>query len=154
MKCPPVMVTEAERLEALSGYRLGSDMPLPSLDPVVQIAARMFNMPIAAVNMIGSDHVFFAASIGLEGAGVDMSRDASFCAHAITQDRVMVVPDATLDERFYDNPLVTGPANLRFYAGVPLMSPAGHALGALCIIDGKPHHDFSLEDRERLRELA
>ncbi|SAL87488.1 response regulator receiver modulated diguanylate cyclase/phosphodiesterase [Caballeronia choica] len=66
----------------------------------------------------------------------------------------MVVPDATLDERFYDNPLVTGPANLRFYAGVPLTSSAGHALGALCIIDGEPHHDFSSDDCERLRELA
>jgi hypothetical protein len=91
MKCPPVLATEAERLEALSEYGLGSDRPLPSLDPVVQIAARMFNMPVAAVNMIGSDHVFFAASIGLEGAGVNMSRDVSFCAHAIIQDEVMVV---------------------------------------------------------------
>jgi diguanylate cyclase (GGDEF)-like protein/PAS domain S-box-containing protein len=66
----------------------------------------------------------------------------------------MVVPDATLDERFYDNPLVTGPTNLRFYAGIPLMSPEGHAIGALCVIDGQPHRDFSEEDCERLRELA
>ncbi|WP_316157544.1 diguanylate cyclase domain-containing protein [Cupriavidus sp. BIC8F] len=127
---------------------------MPSLDPVVKIAARVFKMPVAAVNMIGSDHVFFAASTGLEGAKVNMSRDVSFCAHAITRNEVMVVPDAALDERFYDNPLVTGPTNLRFYAGVPLMSPAGHAVGALCVIDGRPHRDFSEEDRERLRELA
>jgi diguanylate cyclase (GGDEF)-like protein/PAS domain S-box-containing protein len=66
----------------------------------------------------------------------------------------MVVPDATQDERFHDNPLVTGPAGLRFYAGVPLTSPEGHALGALCVIDGRPRHDFSDEDRVRLRELA
>ncbi|TPQ26387.1 sensor domain-containing diguanylate cyclase, partial [Cupriavidus pinatubonensis] len=155
MKCPPVLATEAERLEALSGYGLGSDRPLPSLDPVVKIAARIFKMPVAAVNMIGSDHVFFAASTGLEGGTqVDMSRDVSFCAHAITRNEVMVVPDATVDERFFDNPLVTGPTNLRFYAGVPLMSPDGHALGALCVIDGQPHSDFSEEDCERLRELA
>jgi len=154
MKCPPVLATEAERLEALSGYGLESDRPLPSLDPVVKIAARVFKMPVAAVNMIGSDHVFFAASTGLEGAQVDMSRDVSFCAHAITRNEVMVVPDATLDERFYDNPLVTGPTKLRFYAGVPLMSPDGHAVGALCVIDGQPHRDFSEEDCERLRELA
>lgn len=154
MKCPPIPATEKERLKALFEYGLSSDRPLPSLDPVVQIAARMFDMPVAAVNMIGNDHVFFAASTGLEGAKVDMSRDVSFCAHAITQDGVMVVPDATQDERFHDNPLVTGTANLRFYAGVPLLSPEGHALGALCVIDGKPHHDFSPEDRARLRELA
>ncbi|MDQ8021444.1 MAG: EAL domain-containing protein [Moraxellaceae bacterium] len=152
MKCPPTLATDNERLAALSRYGLGPDKPLPSLDPVVQIAARMFGMPVAAVNMIGNDHVFFAASVGV--GEVDMSRDVSFCAHAITQDDVMVVPDARLDDRFHDNPLVTGDANLRFYAGVPLLSPEGHALGALCVIDGKPHEDFSAEDRQRLRELA
>ena len=154
MKCPPALPTEPERLKALAAYGLGSDRPLPSLDPVVQIAARMFGMPVAAVNMIGSDHVFFAASTGIDPARTDMSRNSSFCAHAITQQDVMVVPDATQDERFHDNPLVTGPANLRFYAGVPLTSPEGHALGALCVIDGRPRHDFSDEDRVRLRELA
>ncbi len=154
MKCPPILVSEKERLKALSTYGLGSDRPLPSLDPVVQIAVQMFGMPVAAVNMIGNDHVFLAASIGLEGAEVDLRRDVSFCAHAIAQDDVMVIPDTTQDERFHDNPLVTGSANLRFYAGVPLLSPEGHALGALCVIDGKPRHDFSREDCLKLRELA
>jgi diguanylate cyclase (GGDEF)-like protein len=152
MKCPPVLPSEPERLKALEAYGLGPDRPLPSLGPVVDIAARMFDMPVSAVNMIGSDHVFFGASTGI--GDVDMRRDVSFCAHAILQDGVMVVPDATLDERFHDNPLVTGPANLRFYAGVPILSPEGHALGALCVIDAKPHDDFSAEDRARLRELA
>jgi diguanylate cyclase (GGDEF)-like protein/PAS domain S-box-containing protein len=112
----------------------------------------MFNMPIAAVNMVGNDHVFFAASVGV--GDVDMNRDVSFCAHAITQDGVLLVQDATADERFNDNPLVTGLANLRFYAGVPVRSPGGHALGALCVIDSVPHKDFTQEDCERLRELA
>lgn len=152
MKCPPILATETERLKALSEYGLGDERPLPSLDSVVRIAARMFDMPVAAVNMIGSDRVFFAASVGV--GRLDMSRDVSFCAHAITQDGVMVVPDATADERFHDNPLVTGSAGLRFYAGIPLLSPNGLALGALCLIDSKPHEDFSQEDRERLRELA
>lgn len=152
MKCPPALVTETQRLQALAEYGLGSDRALPSLDAVVQIAARMFDMPVSAVNMIGNDHVFFAASTGLDGE-VDMRRDVSFCAHAITQDDVLVVPDAQLDERFFDNPLVTGSAQLRFYAGVPLLSPEGHALGALCIIDARPR-EFSQADRLRLRELA
>jgi diguanylate cyclase (GGDEF)-like protein/PAS domain S-box-containing protein len=152
MKCPAVPDNEPDRLKALSDYGLGSDRPLPSLDPVVQIAARMFGMPVAAVNMIGNDHVFFAASVGT--GEVDMRRDVSFCAHAINQDGVMVVPDATRDERFHDNPLVTGEASVRFYAGVPLLSPQGHALGALCVIDVEPHADFSEEDGRRLRELA
>jgi len=152
MKCPPVMAREAERLEALAEYGLSSKCRLPSLDSVVRLAASEFGMPVAAVNMIGSDHVYFAASVGV--GDVDMSRDVSFCAHAITQDDVMVVPDATVDERFHDNPLVRGPAGLRFYAGVPLLSPDGFALGALCVIDSNPHKEFSQEDRDRLRELA
>ena len=156
MKCPPALAQEAERLHALSEYGLGSDRPLPSLDPVVQIAARAFGMPAAAVNMIGSDHVFFAASSGIDadGEGVDLARDVSFCAHALAQDDVMVVPDASADDRFHDNPLVTGPARLRFYAGVRLLSPQGLPLGALCVIDNRPRHDFLEEDRTRLRELA
>ncbi len=152
MKCPAIFANEPERLKALASYGLDQEQMLQSLDPVVHIAARMFDMPVAAVNMIGSDHVFFAASVGV--GEVDMRRDVSFCAHAITQREVMVVPDATLDERFFDNPLVTGDANLRFYAGVPLFSPNGLALGALCVIDDRPHTDFSQEDQQRLQELA
>ena len=154
MQCPPILATEQERLLALAEYGLSHDRPLPSLDPVVRIAVRMFGMPVALVNMIGSDHVFFAASAGLGPAQVDMGRDVSFCAHTIAQDGVMVVSDALQDERFHDNHLVTGASALRFYAGVPLLSPEGHPLGALCVIDHRPHHDFSDEDRARLRELA
>lgn len=152
MKCPEILPTEPERLVALSNHGLDDESLIPNLDPVVHIAARMFGMPVAAVNMIGSDHVFFVASTS--ASKFNMSRDVSFCAHAINQNGVMVVPDATLDERFHDNPLVTGETNLRFYAGVPLYSPEGLALGALCIVDNKPHNDFSVDDQLRLQELA
>lgn len=152
MKCPPPIVGEPERLRALAEYGLDGSQPLPSLDPIVKIAARMCNMPAAAVNMIGDSRVFFAASAGI--GEVDMRRDVSFCAHAITQSETMVVPDATKDERFHDNPLVTGDAHLRFYAGAPLRSPAGLALGALCVIDTEPHAGFSEEQKRSLEELA
>ena len=152
MKCPPVMAREAERQEVLAEYGLSSAQQLPSLDSIVRLAASAFGMPAAAVNMVGNDHVYFAASFGI--GEVDMRRDVSFCAHAITQDEVMVVPDATIDNRFHDNPLVTGDAGLRFYAGAPLLSPEGFALGALCVIDSNPRTDFSQGDRDRLRELA
>lgn len=154
MKCPPAIATEAARQKALSEYGLDGSRALPSLGPVVQIAARAFGVPISLVNMIGSDHVFFAACAGLDDTAVNMTREVSFCAHAIAQDEVLVVPDATLDERFHDNPLVTGDFKLRFYAGAPLRSPAGHAIGVLCIIDHRVRNDFSNEDRERLQELA
>lgn len=152
MRCPMTLPNEGERLSALSDYGFDDESLLPSLDPVVQIAVRVFGMPVAAVNMIGSDHVFFAAATGI--GDVDMGRDVSFCAHAIAQDGVMVVGDASRDERFHDNPLVTARNGVRFYAGVPLLSVEGQALGALCIIDSQPHEDFSSDDCERLKELA
>lgn len=152
MKCPAILANEQERLAALYEHGLDDEGLIPSLDPIVQIAARMFDMPVAAVNMIGSDHVFFAASVGI--GETDMRRDVSFCGHAINQLDIMVVPDATQDERFHDNPLVTGETNVRFYAGVPLRSPGGLALGALCVLDNKPHLNFSEEDQRRLVELA
>jgi diguanylate cyclase (GGDEF)-like protein/PAS domain S-box-containing protein len=152
MRCPSAIVDETGRLLALAEYGLDQEKTLPDLEPVVHIAARMFDMPVAAVNMIGSDRVFFAASFGI--GDCDMRRDVSFCAHAISQRDVMVVLDATLDPRFHDNPLVTGTAGIRFYAGVPLVSPSGHALGALCVIDSRPRSHFSSQDRQRLKDLA
>ena len=152
MRCPSVIADEKGRLLALAEYGLDEEQVLPNLEPVVHIAARMLDMPVAAINMIGSDHVFFAASVGISEC--DMSRDVSFCAHTITQDDVMVVLDATLDWRFHDNPLVTTSACIRFYAGVPLCSPSGHALGSLCVIDSRPRSYFSQQDRERLKDLA
>ena len=152
MRCPTAIADETGRLLALAEYGLDEEKILPDLEPVVHIAARMLDVPVSAINMIGSDHVFFAASLGI--GECDMRRDVSFCAHAITQNDVMVVLDATLDPRFNDNPLVTGPAGIRFYAGIPLHSPSGHALGALCVIDSRPHTTFSQQDRERLKDLA
>lgn len=152
MKCPVILASELDRLKALTDHGLDREGLIRNLDPVVRIAARMFGMPIAAVNMIGSDHVFFAAAFG--AGEMDMRREVSFCAHAINQDGVMVVPDASRDERFHDNPLVTGEAQLRFYAGARLLSPDGLALGALCVCDHQPHDDFSEEDQRRLLELA
>lgn len=152
VRCPSIPEDEADRLRALRDHGLQDEQLVANLDPVVRIASRMFGMPVAAVNMVGSDHVFFAAVHGIDTA--DMRRDVSFCAHAINQSGVMVVNDASRDDRFHDNPLVTGPSGVRFYAGVPLLSPDGHAMGALCVLDSRPHTDFSVEDCERLTELA
>ncbi len=151
MRCPEIAANEPGRLQALAEYGLGADVALPSLDPIVEIAQRMFGVPAAAVNMIGSDHVFLASSVGI--GECDLRRDVSFCAHAINQDDVMVIPDAALDPRFHDNPIVTN-GMIRFYAGVSLKSPSGHALGALCVIDSAPRPALSLADEACLRDLA
>lgn len=151
MRCPDRLENEADRLLALAEYGLAGEERASSLDPIVDIAAKMFDCPAAAVNIIGNDHVFLTSSFGIDD--YDRSRDVSFCAHAITQDEVMVVEDATLDPRFHDNPIVEA-GFIRFYAGVPLRTASGHALGALCVIDNKPHAQFAPEDRVRLKELA
>ncbi|MBO9602020.1 MAG: EAL domain-containing protein [Novosphingobium sp.] len=151
MRCPKISDDEAGRLRALAEYDLSAERGLPSLDPIVDMAAQMLGCPTSAVNMIGEDHVYLISSHGIDE--YNDSRDVSFCAHAINQDGVLVVEDATLDVRFHDNPLVLD-GSIVFYAGAPIISPSGHALGALCVIDNQPHAEFSQEDRNRLRELA
>lgn len=151
MKCPERASDEDARLRALAEYGLDEAEGLPSLNAIVDMAVHLFGCEASAVNMIGDDHVFFAASAGIGEA--DMSRDVSFCAHAINQDEVLVVEDAALDPRFHDNPIVAA-GMIRFYAGIALRAPSGHALGALCVLDSKPRAAFSRDERLRLGELA
>ncbi|WP_336982165.1 putative bifunctional diguanylate cyclase/phosphodiesterase [Altererythrobacter fulvus] len=151
MRCPSKTADEADRLRALAEYGLDADNGLPGLDPIVDMAAQMFDCPAAAVNLVGDDHVFIVSAYGIDE--YDPGRDVSFCAHAINQNKVLVVPDATLDPRFHDNPLVEE-GFIRFYAGVPILSREGHALGALCVLDTAPHLQFPPEDQQRLMELA
>ncbi|MCW1382333.1 EAL domain-containing protein [Novosphingobium sp. KCTC 2891] len=151
MRCPDRSPDEPDRLRALAEYRIEDEQALASLDAIVGMAARLFDCPGAAVNLVGEEQVFLVSSKGI--APCDFSRDASFCAHAMTQDGIMVVEDAALDPRFHDNPLVASGA-IRFYAGAALRAPSGHALGALCVVDPEPHAGFSAQDRTRLAELA
>lgn len=151
MRCPDRSPDEPGRLQALAEYGLDEENGLPGLDPIVDLAAKIFDCEASAVNMIGDDHVFLASSCGI--GDCDMSREVSFCAHAINQHEVMVVEDATLDPRFHDNPIVVA-GIIRFYAGIALRSPSGHALGALCVLDSKPRAGFSQQDRARLKELS
>lgn len=151
MRCPDRSSDEPGRLQALAEYRIDEKAGLPSLDPIVDMAVRIFDCPAAAVNMIGDDHVFLAANYGIDE--YEEGRDVSFCAHAINQDDVMVVEDTALDPRFHDNPAVLSGA-VRFYAGIALKAPSGHALGALCLLDHQPHATFPQEDRMRLKQLA
>lgn len=151
MRCPDRSSDEPGRLQALAEYRIDEEAGLPSLDPIVDMAVRIFDCPAAAVNMIGDDHVFLAANYGIDD--YEAGRDVSFCAHAINQNDVMVVEDTALDPRFHDNPAVLSGA-IRFYAGIALKAPSGHALGALCLLDHQPHATFPEEDRARLKQLA
>lgn len=144
---------EAERLAALGGYQASAPGTVRSLDVILRHARRVFGVPIAIVSFVAEDRQHFLARLGIEACGTD--RDGSFCTHAILGREVMVIPDATLDARFQTSPLVTGEQAIRFYAGAPLITPEGFAIGALCIKDVVPRpQGLSADERESLAELA
>ena len=152
MKTAPPSPDEAARLEALKRYGILDTPSDPVLDHLTQVAADLCETPIALVSLIDPERQWFKSRIGLEAQ--ETSRDIAFCSHAIQDpDVLMEVEDATLDKRFHDNPLVTGDPDIRFYAGNPLVTPDGFALGTLCVIDDKPRK-LSQSQRNGLISLS
>lgn len=137
---------EDARLAALLRYEVLDTAQEAAFDDLVVIAAGICAVPTATVSLIDTDRQWFKARVGIEDQ--QTSRDVSFCGHAILDpDNVMVVPDATADERFHDNPLVTAEGGIRFYAGAPLKGRDGHVIGTLCVIGGQAMQlaDFQVE---------
>ncbi|MHA6288612.1 GAF domain-containing protein [Maricaulis sp. CAU 1757] len=124
----------------------------PGFDHLVRLAAHALHTKIALISLIDRDRQWFKARHGLEVE--ETARCYAFCDHTIRNSDVMVIPDALEDPRFADNPLVTGEPNIRFYAGAPLITHEGYALGSLCVIDTEPRHDFGPAERTILQELA
>ncbi|UAK24149.1 GAF domain-containing protein [Sphingomonas nostoxanthinifaciens] len=134
---PPLPNDEAKRQHAVDRSGILRAPPDPALQAIVARAADLFGSAIAAVSIVDRQRQWFAARIGLDAP--ETSRAVSFCAHAILDpQRVMVIEDATLDDRFAGNPLVTGAPAIRFYAGASILDPRGRPLGALCAIDPEP----------------
>src|SRR4051812_48222220 len=135
---PAPPADEAARLAALRRYEVLDTPPEPAYDDLVLLASRICRAPIALVTLVDEARQWFKAVVGMWVRSTP--REHSFCARAIVPPvpKLMVVPDATQDERFRDNPLVTGEPGIRFYAGAPLVTPDGHALGTLCVIDREP----------------
>ncbi|TVR07438.1 MAG: EAL domain-containing protein [Salinarimonadaceae bacterium] len=136
--CVPTQIVECawseeERLSALDAYDIIGSLPELAFDDIARIAALTFNAPIAVVSFVGRDSLWFKSEIGL-GAN-ETPREISFCTHAILQKGLFVVRDATEDERFSCNPLVTGEPHLRFYAGAVLRTESGLPLGTVCVLD-------------------
>jgi hypothetical protein len=144
--------TEAERLQVLYDYDVLDSEPELSFDRLTGLAARMLGAPIALVTLVDRDRQWFKSTCGL---GLrETSNSVSFCKHTLWGDDLLVVPDATADPRFADNPLVTGPPHIRFYAGAPLISPQGYNLGSLCVIDTVPRDPLDAGQRRSLQDLA
>ena len=143
---------EAERLAALRAYDILDTLPEKAFDDLTRIAGHICQTPVVLVSLVDGQRQWFKSRIGMEDT--ETSREVSFCAHAILdQHHVLTVPDATTDPRFADNPLVTGDFHLRFYAGAPLVSSTGHAVGALCVID-HVSRQFSDAQRDALEVLG
>lgn len=142
---------ERERLAKLRSYGVLDTETEASFDRITRIVADSIGVPISLVSLIDEDRQWFKSRHGLEAA--ETPRDVAFCAHSIHGEDIFVVPNATEDDRFRDNPLVTGDPNIRFYAGAPLVTPDGFKIGTLCAIDRQPR-ELSADHRQLLEDLA
>ena len=147
----PIPVDDVERVAALHALNVLDSIPEERFDRITRIVQTVFNVPIALVSLVDLNRQWFKSCIGL---GVsETSRDVSFCGHAIMGSDVFYIPDATKDPRFVDNPLVTGPPHVIFYAGQPLSTKSGKKIGTLCMIDNKPR-TLSESDLQTIRDMA
>jgi hypothetical protein len=147
----PMQTNDAERVAALERYAILDTEPEEAFDDLTLLASFICKTPIAYISLIDEDRQWFKSKIGITVS--ETPRDVAFCSVAIQQPDVFVVPDTLQDERFRNNPLVTSEPRVRFYAGAPLITEEGYALGTLCIVDRTPR-EFTNEQREALRALS
>ena len=133
---PIIPKNESARIEALNGYSLLDTLPEKDFDDITVLASQICQTPISTITLIDSNRQWFKSQNGL--VSNDAPREFSFCAHAINDSEIFIIPDSTKDNRFADNPLVTGEPHIIFYTGMPLITKDGYALGTLCVTDVKP----------------
>ena len=150
MQVPPIPPNESARIEALHSLNILDSPHEERFDRLTRLAKRVFNVPMATITMIDTNRQWFKSTCGLDIC--ETPREISFCAHAILYEDILHVENALKDERFHDNPVVTGELKVRFYAGCPLQVN-GYRMGTICVVDRKPR-PFSDEDRVLLHDLA
>lgn len=148
----PLPDNEASRLRTLELYQVLDTAAEKQYDDLAELAATICQVPICLISLVDEDRQWFKSRIGLEAQ--ETPREFAFCAHAIVQDEMLVIPDATRDSRFADNPLVVGDPKIRFYAGAQLRVANGESLGTLCVIDRQPRilNDYQLHALDVLRQ--
>lgn len=151
MQPPATPTTETARIAALHSLAVLDTPSEERFDAITKTVRQLFGVPIALVSLVDVNRQWFKSRQGLDAP--ETPRDVSFCAHAILGDEVFVVENALVDARFHDNPLVTGPPHVVFYAGMPLSTPDGHKVGTLCIIDHVPR-TFTAAEAAQLRTIA
>jgi diguanylate cyclase (GGDEF)-like protein len=148
---PPLPPDEADRLRSLHNLRVLDTPPEERFDRLTRLARRLFEVPIALVSFVDEHRQWFKSRQGMDVS--ETPREVAFCAHAILQDGIFVVPNAPEDERFKESPLVTAYPNIRFYAGRPVKAPDGARVGTLCIMDHSPREP-NHEDLQLLNDLG
>ena len=148
---PAFPADESARLQALYRFDVLDTPTEEVFDRITRVAGAVANVPICLVSLVDRDRQWFKSKVGIDAA--ETPRNVSFCAHALLADGPFIVPDATADPRFADNPLVTGGPGVRFYLGIPLEVPEGPKVGTLCVIDRRPR-TLSARVQERLHDLA
>ncbi|WP_413726737.1 putative bifunctional diguanylate cyclase/phosphodiesterase [Sodalis sp. RH16] len=152
MTYPPLGQDEEKRLAILEEFGIHSPIADMAFNRLIQLTANIFNVPIVLISLIEAERQLFVASTGI--ATCETPRDISFCTHTIQTRNILVIPDTLADLLFRDNPLVTGEPFIRFYAGIPLFTRTGYAIGSLCIIDRVPRPDLNGGDRQNMQDLA